>query len=85
MEFVKACYSMAFDIYFMAQLYPAAIWHGLEQAFTFLGLCNGEAGASFEILVVGITFSLICISTELILFSGIDFIAKFVVEKTFGF
>ena len=84
-EFVKACYGMAFDVYFMAQLYPAAIWHGLEQAFAFFGLCNGGAGASFEILVVGITFSLTCLSIELILFSGIDFIAKFVVEKTYGF
>jgi hypothetical protein len=84
-EFIKACYGMAFDVFFMANLYPAAIWHGLEKSFANLGLCNGEAGASFEILIVGISFALICVAIELIVFSGIDFIAKFVVEKTFGF
>ena len=69
----------------MTSLYPAAIWHNLNWLAASIGLCNGSSGNIFELLVLGISFSMVMMAIEIVVFSGISYLEVFVVEKTFGF
>jgi len=79
LKFIKACYGMLFDLFFVASLYPAAIWNSLGLLFSKVGLCYGTSGDFFEIFVVGVFFSLIMVTIEIAVFSGLNYIEMFAI------
>lgn len=84
-KFIKTAYGMLFDITFMVFLFPAAIYHGVTKFYSVIGLCDGSSGYGFELIFIGITFSLLMVTIEMIYYSGLDYINTFVIEKMFGF
>ena len=85
LKFIKACYGLLFDLFFMSSLYPAAIWNNLGWLFSKIGLCNGTSGDFFEIIVIGVIFAFIMMAIEIAVFSGLHYLEMFAIEKTFGF
>ena len=85
LKFVKACFGLLFDLFFMASFYPATIWNYIALSMSKIGLCNGTSGDAFEILVMGVIFSLTMVAIEIVVFSGFNYLEAFAIEKAFGF